>query len=52
MASYAIIDWKDNMEILDENSATYYPIIYQGRSEEDINKMKEENYGCKDESSI
>ena len=43
MANYAFIDWKDNMEILDENPAIYYPIVCQGRSEEEIRKMEEEN---------
>ena len=43
MANYAFIDWKDNMEILDENPAIYYPLVCKGRSEEEIRKMEEEN---------
>ena len=43
MANYAYIDWKDNMEILDEDPAKYYPIICQGKKEEEILKMEEEN---------
>ena len=43
MANYAFIDWKDNMEILDESPAIYYPIICKDRSREDIIKMEEEN---------
>lgn len=43
MANYAYIDWKDNMEILDEAPSIYYPIVCQGRSEDDILKMEEEN---------
>ncbi len=43
MANYAFIDWKDNMEILDESPAIYYPIICQGKTEEDIIKMEEDN---------
>lgn len=43
MANYAFIDWKDNMEILDKNPATYYPIVCKGRSDEQIRKMEEEN---------
>ena len=43
MANYAFIDWKDNMEILDENPASYYPIVCQGRSQDEIIKMEEEN---------
>ena len=43
MANYAFIDWKDNMEILDEAPSIYYPIICKGRSEEEILKMEEEN---------
>lgn len=43
MANYAFIDWKDNMEILDEAPSIYYPVVCQGRSEEVIRKMEEEN---------
>lgn len=43
MANYAFIDWKDNMEILDEAPSIYYPIICKGRSEEEVLKMEEEN---------
>ena len=43
MANYAYIDWKDNMEILDDAPYEYYPIICQGRSQDEISKMEEEN---------
>lgn len=43
MANYAFIDWKDNMEILDDAPYDYYPIICKGRTEEEIIKMEEEN---------
>lgn len=43
MANYAYIDWKDNMEILDDAPYDYYPIVCQGRSQEEILKMEEEN---------
>jgi len=43
MANYAYIDWKDNASILDEAPSVYYPIICEGRSEEEIRKMEEEN---------
>ncbi len=43
MANYAFIDWKDNMEILDAAPSVYYPVVCQGRSEEAIRKMEEEN---------
>lgn len=43
MANYAYIDWKDNMEILDESPATYYPIICKGRTNAEIKEMEEEN---------
>ena len=43
MANYAYIDWKDNMEILDEAPSSYYPIICSGRTEEEIIRMEEEN---------
>ena len=43
MAYYAFIDWKDNMDILDEAPAKYYPIICQNKTAVDITKMEEEN---------
>ena len=43
MANYAYIDWKDNMEILDESPAVYYPVVCEGRTEEQILQMEEEN---------
>jgi len=43
MANYAFIDWKDNMDILEKSPSVYYPIICQGRSEAEIEKMEEEN---------
>ena len=43
MANYAYIDWKDNMEILDEAPSVYYPIVCAGKSEAEILKMEEEN---------
>ncbi len=43
MANYAYIDWKDNMEILDENPANYYPLVCNGKKLEEILKMEEEN---------
>lgn len=42
MANYAYIDWKDNMEILDESPAIYYPIVCKGRTEEEILQMERE----------
>lgn len=43
MANYAYIDWKDNMEILDEDPAIYYPIVCKGMTDDEIAKMEEEN---------
>lgn len=43
MANYAYIDWKDNMEILDESPAIYYPIVCAGRTDEEIREMEAEN---------
>lgn len=43
MANYAFIDWKDNMEILDDAPSVYYPVICEGRTEEAIKEMEEEN---------
>lgn len=43
MANYAFIDWKDNMDILDGAPSVYYPIVCDGRSEEEILQMEREN---------
>ena len=43
MANYAFIDWKDNMDILDDAPSVYYPIVCKGRSDEEILHMEEEN---------
>jgi len=43
MANYALIDWKDNMEILDEAPSMYYPIICAGMSKEKIAVLEDEN---------
>ena len=43
MANYAYIDWKDNMDILDDAPSIYYPIVCQGRSQEEILRMEQEN---------
>lgn len=43
MANYAFIDWKDNMDILDDAPAKYYPIVCKDRSAEDIARTEEEN---------
>jgi len=43
MANYAFIDWKDNMDILDESPSAYYPIICAGMSNGQIRIMEEEN---------
>ena len=43
MANYAYIDWKDNMDILDDAPSVYYPIICQGQSQEEILQMEQEN---------
>lgn len=43
MANYAFIDWKDNMDILDDAPSVYYPIVCKGRSDEEILRMEEEN---------
>lgn len=43
MANYAFIDWKDNMDILDDAPSVYYPIVCEGRTEEEIALMEEEN---------
>ena len=43
MANYAYIDWKDNMDILDDAPSVYYPIICSGKSDEEIRRMESEN---------
>lgn len=43
MANYAFIDWKDNMDILDDAPSVYYPIVCAGLSDELIRVMEEEN---------
>ena len=43
MANYALIDWKDNMDILDDAPAIYYPIICEGKTADEIQFMEEEN---------
>ena len=43
MANYAFIDWKDNMEILDDAPSVYYPIVCNGMTAEQIQAMEEEN---------
>lgn len=43
MANYAFIDWKDNMDILDDAPSVYYPIVCAGLSNEQICAMEEEN---------
>ena len=43
MANYSYIDWKDNMDILDDAPYIYYPIICEGRNSDEIIKMEEEN---------
>ena len=43
MANDAFIDWKDNMDILDDAPSVYYPVVYEGRSEDEIKRMEEEN---------
>ena len=43
MANYAFIDWKDNMDILDDAPSVYYPIVCEGMSEEEILRMEKEN---------
>ena len=43
MANYAFIDWKDNMDILDEAPSKYYPVICEGLDSESIRRMEIEN---------
>ena len=43
MANYAFIDWKDNMDILDDAPSVYYPVVCAGMSNDEIRSMEEEN---------
>lgn len=43
MANYAYIDWKDNMEILDDAPSSYYSTVCAGISDEQIIAMEKEN---------
>lgn len=43
MANYALIDWKDNMDILDKEPSYYYTIVTKGKTSEQIKKMEDEN---------
>lgn len=43
MANYAFIDWKDNMDILDDAPSVYYPVVCEGKSGDEIRRMEEEN---------
>lgn len=43
MANYAFIDWKDNMDILDQAPSIYYPVVCEGMPEDEIRRMEEEN---------
>lgn len=43
IANYAYIDWKDNMEILDESPASYYPEIIKNMNPNEVLKMEKEN---------
>lgn len=43
MANYAFIDWKDNMDILNAAPSVYYPVVCEGRTEEEVLRMEEEN---------
>lgn len=43
MANYSFIDWKDNMEILDDAPSVYYPIVCTGMSDEQVRVMEDEN---------
>ena len=43
MANYAFIDWKDNMDILDDAPSIYYPVVCEGKSQEEILYMEQEN---------
>lgn len=43
MANYAFVDWKDNVDILDDAPSVYYPQICKGRTEATVLQMEEEN---------
>ena len=43
MANYAFIDWKDNMNILNDAPSVYYSIVCGGKTEEEILRMEKEN---------
>ncbi len=43
MANYAFIEWTDNQEILDEAPSEYYRNICKGMSDEQVEKMEDEN---------
>ena len=43
MANYAYIDWNDNVKILDEAPAVYYPAVCEGMTHEAIAIMEDEN---------
>ncbi len=43
IANYALIDWKDNMDILDESPSSYFPKICEDRDAGDIQAMELEN---------
>ena len=43
MANYAFIDWKDNMDILDDAPSVYYPVVCAGMTAEQIRSMEKEN---------
>ncbi|WP_022868795.1 hypothetical protein [Schaalia vaccimaxillae] len=40
MPNYAFIDWKDNMDILDDAPSVYYLIVCEGKSEAEILRME------------
>lgn len=43
MANYAYIHWNDNMNILDDAPAKYYPVVCEGMTQEEITQMEDEN---------
>lgn len=43
MANYSLIDWNDNMAILDAAPAKYYPAVCTGKPQEEILHMEAEN---------
>ena len=43
MANYALIDWRNNMKILDEAPEKYYPVVCEGMTQEEILQMEAEN---------